>query len=278
MIDLHCHLLPGIDDGASDLETSLQMARMAVADGIRITACTPHITPPVYVNTATDIIDRTRALQSELDRNGIELKLIAGADIHVRVDLLDLVQQTPSPCLQGTRYFLFEPPHAVLPPNLDQLAKGVIKAGYVPILTHPERLTWIEQHYDVVCALDELGVAVQLTAGSVTGTFGKRAQYWSERMLDEGRVDILATDAHGTRGRPPILSVARDEVARRLGEAAGKAMTVSNPAHILKNERLPAKQRNVKEPAPQRAELWTRFFGKRKTSSGGSSSEKRRSR
>lgn len=278
MIDLHCHLLPGIDDGASDLETSLQMARMAVEDGIRITACTPHITPPVYANTAAEIINRTRMLQSELDRHGIDLKLVSGADIHVRVDLIDLVQQSPSPCLQGTRYFLFEPPHAVLPPNLDLLAKSVIRAGFIPILTHPERLTWIEQRYDVVCALDELGVAVQLTAGSITGTFGKRARYWSERMLDEGRVDIVATDAHGIRGRPPVLSAARDEIARRLGEDAARAMTTLNPAHILKNEKLPLKIRQAANPAPQRAELWTRLFGRRKTGLGGPSLEKRRSR
>jgi protein-tyrosine phosphatase len=277
LIDLHCHLLPGIDDGAGDIETSLQMARMAAADGIKVVACTPHILPPVYNNTAADIISRTRALQAELVRSSIDIKLIAGADIHVRVDLAELLGETPSPCLQGTRYFLFEPPHTVLPPNLDMFCKSVMAAGYIPILTHPERLTWIEQHYDLICALDEIGVVIQLTAGSITGTFGKRALYWSERMLDEGRVDIIATDAHGTRGRPPILSAARSAVSTRLGEAAAKAMTVSNPARILKNERLPAKARSV-TASPARAELWTRLFGKRKSDSGGKSPTKRHSR
>ncbi len=263
MIDLHCHLLPGIDDGAADLETSLEMARMAYADGIRITACTPHITPPIYNNAAIDICARVSALQAELVNAGINLKLIAGADIHVRVDLAALLSESPSPCLQGTRYFLFEPPHAVLPPNLDRLSNGVIRAGYVPILTHPERLTWIEQHYDMICALDEMGAAVQLTAASITGTFGKRAQYWSERMLDEGRVDIIATDAHSTRGRPPILSGARDLIAKRLGDDAARRMTVSNPALILQNQALPAKPRLKVDTKRPRAELWTRLFGKR---------------
>lgn len=274
MIDLHCHLLPGIDDGATDLDTSLQMARIAVADGIRVMACTPHITPPLYNNTALDIRRRVQALQAEINAAGIDLRLIAGADIHVRVDLVELLGQTPSPCLQGTRYFLFEPPHAVLPPNLDSFSRAILKAGYIPILTHPERLTWIEQHYDLVCSLDEMGVAVQLTAGSITGTFGKRAQYWSERMLDEGRVDIIASDAHGPRGRPPVLSAARDEISKRLGDEAGRSMTFSNPARIIKNEALPAKQRSAAQAA-HRVELWSRFFGKRKSRSRGSAARGR---
>lgn len=277
MIDLHCHLLPGIDDGATDLATSLQMARMAVADGIKVVACTPHILPPVYNNTAADIVARTRALQAELERNDIALRLVSGADIHVRFDLIDLLAGSPSPCLQGTRYFLFEPPHTVLPPNLDTFCKSVIAAGYIPILTHPERLTWIEQHYDLVCVLDEMGVAIQLTAGSITGTFGKRALYWSERMLDEGRVDLIASDAHSTRGRPPILSAAREVISARLGEKAAKEMTVLNPARILKNENLPAKTRTASS-APPRAELWTRLFGKRKVDSDGKSPTKRQLR
>lgn len=271
MIDLHSHLLPEIDDGAADLETSLRMARMAVADGIRIMACTPHIAPPVYDNAPADIIRRTRDLQTELDRNGIDLKLLSGADIHVRVDLLSLLKKTPSACLQGTKFFLFEPPHTVLPPNLEQFCRSVIAGGFTPILTHPERLTWIEQHYDVVCALDKAGAVVQLTAGSITGTFGKRAQYWSERMLDEGRVDIIATDAHNLRGRPPLLSPARDQISKRLGDDAAQRMTVSNPARILKGERLHAKIRAKVANTGHRVELWTRLFSKREADSGGKS-------
>lgn len=271
MIDLHSHLLPEIDDGATDLDTALRMARMAVADGIRIMACTPHIAPPVYDNAPADIIRRTRDLQAELDRNGVDLKLISGADIHIRMDLLALLKESPSACLQGTKYFLFEPPHTVLPPNLEQFTRSVTAGGFTPILTHPERLTWIEQRYDVVCALDMAGAVVQLTAGSITGAFGKRAQYWSERMLDEGRVDIIASDAHNLRGRPPLLSPARDEIAKRLGDDAAKRMTVSNPARILKGDRLHTKVRATVASAGPRVELWTRLFGKREADSGGKS-------
>lgn len=265
MIDLHSHILPGVDDGSPDLETSIGMARIAVSDGIRILACTPHINPPIHANTPADIRRRTNELQGELDRRGIALRLVPGADVHISIDLLDLLRSTPSPRLNGSRYFLFEPPHKVRPPNLETFCKAILAAGYVPILTHPERLTWIEQSYDVMCGLDEMGLCIQLTAASITGQFGKRAQYWSERMLDEGRVDIIASDAHGVRGRIPQLSGARDLIAERLGADAAHRMTVDNPSRILKNEALAAKTRAETKAKASGAEVWTRFFGKRGT-------------
>ncbi len=196
MIDLHTHILPGIDDGSSSVAMSLEMARMAVADGITHLACTPHITPGIYDNDPAGIAARVKALQTMLDNAGIALRLVAGADVHVVPDLAAQLSVGRLPCLEGTRYFLFEPPHHVAPPGLLRVAQEALDAGFVPVLTHPERLTWIEKAYDLICELDEAGVAVQVTAGSLTGGFGERAQYWAERMLDEGRVDIIASDAH----------------------------------------------------------------------------------
>lgn len=268
LIDLHSHILPGIDDGSPDLETSIEMAQIAVADGVRILACTPHINPPVYANTVPDIRRRTADLQAEFDRRGISLRLVPGADVHISIDLLAMLRSQSSPRLNGSRYFLFEPPHKVLPPNLEAFSKSLLAAGYVPILTHPERLTWIEQSYDVMCRLDEMGLCIQLTAASITGQFGKRAQYWSERMLDEGRVDIIASDAHGSRGRTPKLSAARDLIADRLGPESAQLMTLGNPSRILKNERLVPKKRVPTQTKAPKAEVWTRFFGKRRSDPG----------
>src|SRR5690606_29532618 len=105
--------------------------------------------------------------------------------------------------LADTRYVLVEPPHHVAPPRLEDLFFALSAAGYVPILTHPERLSWINTHYDAIKRLADAGVWMQLTAGSLTGAFGRNARYWAERMLDEGRAHILATDAHDTVRRPP---------------------------------------------------------------------------
>jgi len=244
MIDLHCHILPGIDDGAKKLAVSLEMGRIAQQDGIEAIACTPHITPGVFNNDAWIIHDAVEKLQEAFLAEGIDIQLFSGADIHVSPDMATNVPNGSWPSLAGTRYFLFEPPHHVLPPNIVKLAKSMLNAGWIPLLTHPERLTWIEAHYDVIKTLDEAGVLVQITAGAITGRFGERPQYWSERLLEEGRVDVIATDAHSIRGRPPLLREGFEAAARITGEQAAWAMVHDTPLLILNNQAVPQKRRN----------------------------------
>lgn len=254
MIDLHCHILPAIDDGAVDLDTSLAMARMAVEDGIEITACTPHIMPGVYENRGQDIRLAIARLQQVLDENGISLKLVTGADVHIAPDLVQGLRNGRILSLNDSRYFLFEPPHHIAPPRLEQLAFDVMSAGYMPLITHPERLTWIESHYDVIKQMAHGGAWVQITAGAVTGRFGRRPKYWAERMLDEGLVHILATDAHNLRNRSPNLSHARELVAERLGEQAAADMVLTRPRGVLDNVAPSSLPPAVGARAPERRE------------------------
>ena len=235
MIDLHCHMLPGIDDGAADLEVSLAMARMAVADGITITACTPHIMPGVYENRGPEIRTAIERLQAVLDENDIPLKLVTGADVHIAPDLVEGLRSGRVLSLNDSRYFLFEPPHHIAPPRLEQLAFDVMAAGYMPVITHPERLTWIETHYEIFTQMVRAGAWIQITAGALTGRFGRRPKYWSEKLLDDGVVHVLATDAHNLRNRSPVLSEAREAVAARLGEQAARDMVLTRPRLILEN-------------------------------------------
>lgn len=243
MIDLHSHILPQIDDGSKSMDISVQMARIAVDDGTKIIACTPHIRPPTYDNDTKIIQSSIAALRNRLKEENIDLKLVIGADIHINPNVLERLQNKTAPTLYGTKYFLFEPPHHILPPNIDLFCKQVIGAGYTPVLTHPERLTWIENHYEVMTKLDEMGLAIQLTAGSITGRFGERAKYWSDKFLSEGRVDLIASDAHDPKHRPPKMSKARDYIKNNYGEEAARRLTLDNPLLILKNLNLPPKNR-----------------------------------
>lgn len=221
------------------------MARMAVADGIEHVACTPHITPGVYPNYGADIEERVEQLAAVFEKEGLALTLWRGADVHVDPQLLSKLESGVVPTLGQSRYLLLEPPHHIAPPRLPELVQELVRAEYIPIITHPERLRWIESQYALVIRLVGLGALIQLTAGSITGGFGKRPQYWSERMLDEGMVDIVATDAHGISGRPPILSVARDTIARRLGENEAIEMVHNRPARVLRNEVMPARAKEI---------------------------------
>lgn len=233
MIDLHCHLLPGIDDGPNDLAISLEMARAFVADGVSIVACTPHILPGIYPNTGHEIRYRVELLQNALDAHEIPLRLVPGADIHMMPNFVSGLRSGELISLDDTRYVLVEPPHHVAPPRLEHFFHELIAANYVPVLTHPERLSWIKSGYPVIAKLADAGVWLQITAGSLTGDFGSRAKYWAERFLDEGLAKILATDAHDMLRRPPILSKGYDAAARRIGAAEAKRLVLTNPTAIL---------------------------------------------
>jgi protein-tyrosine phosphatase len=246
MIDLHCHILPGIDDGAADLAVSLAMARAFVEDGVTVVACTPHILPGLYHNTGPQIRAAVVQLQSALDEAGIPLKLVAGADVHVVQDFVAGLREGRLLTLADTRYVLVEPPHHTAPARLDEMFFGLLVAGYVPILTHPERLSWINAHYDTMQRLAHAGVWMQITAGSLAGTFGRQPRYWAERMLDEGLVHILATDSHDSLRRPPILGKGRELAAMRVGTIEAEHLVLTRPQGILANE-LPS---NLPLPTP----------------------------
>jgi protein-tyrosine phosphatase len=266
MIDLHCHMLPGIDDGAPDLETSLEMARLAVADGITVTACTSHIYPGVFENTGDIIRGGVARLQTALDEAGIALRLTSGADAHLAPELPARLRSGDVPTLGGTRYFLLEPPHHVAPPRFEEFVFNLLATGYVPLITHPERLTWISDHYPTFCSLVDQGAWMQITSGSLTGRFGSEARYWGERMLDEGRVHILATDSHGVKRRPPLLAEGREAAAKWVGAEEALHLVETRPAGILRNlapdEMPPLPKPEAARQRGKRSGFWARLWGR----------------
>ena len=262
MIDLHCHILPAIDDGAKSLDMSLEMARMACADGIAVTACTPHILPSVYDNTGPAIKTAVTALQGALDQSGIPMRLVMGADAHVAPDLATGLRDGRVPTLNGSRYLLLEPPHHVLPPNLDEHIFRLHTAGYISIITHPERMTWIEASYPLMQRLVQSGVWMQLTAGSLMGRFGRRPRYWAERMLDDGLCHLLATDAHNTTSRPPYLAEAREAAARRLGEQEATHLVLTRPHGVLTDASPATLPLPALRPQEESQSGWQRIFGR----------------
>jgi protein-tyrosine phosphatase len=229
-------MLPGIDDGAQDVATSLAMARIAVSDGIRVTACTPHIYPGLYENTADGIARAVDEFRRELTQADVGLQLTYGADIQLVPELLVGLRRGSHPTLHQSRYYLFEPPHHTIPVRFHETLYDTIAAGYVPLITHPERLTWLDdEHYSWFVQAAREGAWIQVTSGALTGRFGRKAQYWGERMLDDGMVHILATDSHDPHHRPPVLSEGRDVAAKWLGEAEAARLVTERPQAVLDN-------------------------------------------
>lgn len=236
MIDLHSHILPGIDDGAKTLEVSLAMARMAVADGIHTMACTPHIYPGMYMNDGPGIDHHRLNLQAKLDQAGIPLALVTGADVHLVPGLSAGLKTGQIPTLHRSRYFLLEPSHTVPPPRFEDTVFSLIVEGYVPVITHPERLTWIENHFATFERLIAQGAWMQVTAGALLGVFGARARYWGERFVGEGLTHILASDAHSAGRRSPEMSGAFRVAERLTDTREATKMVIHRPQAILHNE------------------------------------------
>jgi protein-tyrosine phosphatase len=262
MIDLHFHLLSGIDDGAKDLDDSLAMARLAVADGVKVIACTPHFLPGVYDNSGPDIRARVDRLQDQLVEAGIECRLVSGGDVHIAPDLVAKLKSGEILSLNNSRYVLIEPPHHVLPRNIEALFFNLLVEGYVPIVTHPERMSWIDRDYEVLIRLVRSGAWTQITAGALLGHFGSRPKSWSLRLLREGLVHIVASDAHGAVQRPPLLGEAYRALIPIVGDEEALNLVQVRPEAILSNRapaaapRLPIFDTNVYEGAEP---LWNRI-------------------
>jgi protein-tyrosine phosphatase len=219
------------------------MAKLLLADGVSTVACTPHILPGLYANSGPEILKAIQRLRDIFDQEGIHIKLVSGADNHISPDFVAELQRGHLLPLAGSRYVLMEPPHHVAPPKLEDLFFNVLVAGYVPVLTHPERLTWLDSRYSVIRRLVKGGVWMQITAGSLTGNFGRNARYWSERMVGEGLVHILATDAHDDSRRAPNLGEGYLRAAQLTGEVEAHHLVSTRPRGIIQNvepARLPA--------------------------------------
>ena len=240
MYDVHCHMLPAFDDGAQNLETALEMARIAVDDGITHLACTPHIYPGLFDYDTSRIQSAVDDFKSELVKENISLTIGMGADIQLVSEMVQRLRDGSMPTINKSLYLLFEPPHHIAPSGFSEAVHNVITAGYVPVITHPERLSWIETHYQEFISVAAQGAWMQITAGSLNGRFGERPQHWAEKMLNDGIVHILATDAHNLTTRAPLLSEGRLAASKLVGEQEADALVNERPMAIWNN--LPVKE------------------------------------
>lgn len=214
----------------------------------------------MYRNDAQGIQGARDVLQAELVALGIDLQLVVGADVHLVPDLLKDLRAGRVPTLNGSRYLLLEPSHHVAPPRFEESVFQLVAAGYTPVITHPERLTWIETHYDVFVAMIRQGAWMQITAGALTGLFGKRAKYWGERFIGEGHTHILATDAHSNTRRRPCLSEGLAVAEKLLGKSEAARLVNDRPQAIL-NDLAPSGVTPLPEGVRARPGLLSRLWG-----------------
>ena len=232
MYDLHNHLLPGIDDGAPDLETALQLARVAVQDGITHLVCTPHIHPGRYDNTPQSIQQALDQLRQGLAEAGIALQLSAAAEVRFGVELMAGIADDSLPMLghwQGKRVLLLEFPHGEVPFGAEKLTGWLIQRNILPMIAHPERNKGLMRHPGRLKPFLDQGCLLQVTAGAVAGRFGSAAEELAADLLRAGHVTLLASDAHNLQHRPPILSEGLQRAAQLIGDSAAEKLVLHNP-------------------------------------------------
>ncbi|MDK2759643.1 MAG: hypothetical protein KYX66_23250 [Blastomonas fulva] len=235
MIDLHSHLLPGLDDGAPDLSSALELARVAVKDGITHMLCTPHIHPGRHDNTIHSIATAHKIMVDGLREAAIPLSIGIGAEMRFDIDLIAGVRNETVPFIgswRGRKVLLLEFPHEGIPSGAELLTRWLIERGVVPMIAHPERNKGILRAPRRLKAFIEQGCLLQVTAASVAGEFGKAARELSHALLHEDRITVLASDAHNLKYRPPVLSRGVQCAAHIVGDAKAQALVMYNPWEI----------------------------------------------
>jgi protein-tyrosine phosphatase len=256
MVDIHCHILPGLDDGPSHIDESLAMAEAAIAEGVTHIVATPHSSNEFGFN-----YPRVRKLRDELQAKiGNRLMLATGCDFHLSLEnLTSLRREAPPFCINQRGYLLVEFSEFSIPPTVHHTLHEMQTMGLRPIITHPERNAILQGQPSRLAAWVQLGCVVQVTAGSLTGAFGHRSQEDALRWIAEGMVHIVATDAHNMTWRPYTLQPAYDVVRDRFGDAKARALFLENPMAILVGRELPHIPEMVPPQEPVRRKRF-KFF------------------
>jgi protein-tyrosine phosphatase len=254
--DIHCHVLPGIDDGAKTWEDSLEMARLAVADGITTIVATPHQLGTLGAASVDEIRELTAELNNRLQDEEIPLSVLPGAEVRIESDLVSLIADGEVLTLgDHRRHVLVELPHELYLP-MDLLLHNLSVRRITAILAHPERNQGLLRQQDLVPKLVDAGCLMQITAGSLCGVMGPAVQQMAEWMVAEGYVHFVSTDAHGPRTRRPLMGSAFDRLLELVDEQTAEDLCCRYPMRVARGRSVTAGRRTVQ--ARRRSGWWER--------------------
>ncbi|MCP3032929.1 tyrosine protein phosphatase [Halobacillus sp. A1] len=252
MIDIHSHILPGIDDGAQTMDDSILMAKAAVEDGIHTIIATPHHKNGQYDNYKTQIIELTAELNHQLHIHHIPLTVLPGQETRIHGEMVEGIRSEDILTLNNQGSYVFvEFPFDAVPRYAKQLLFDIQLEGYQPIIVHPERNRQIIEHPDILYSLVKKGAFTQITAGSVTGQFGKNVQKFTRQLIEANQTHLIASDAHNTESRGFCMTDAYEEIRENYGASMvylfaenaeyvvnGENLASDSPSHIKKKRKL----------------------------------------
>lgn len=245
MIDLHCHLLPGIDDGSKSMSVSLRLAQEAVDNGVTHALLTPHHMNGQYVNHKRDVIKRTNDFRDELKKHNIPLTVFPGQEVRINGQLLQALDQDDILFADETnRYLMLEFPSNDVPNYTSKMVFALQSRGITPVIVHPERNTAIMAHPKLLFNLLKKGCLSQVTASSYVGTFGKKVQRFSQQLISHGQCYIFASDAHDLPGRKYEMRQAFNKLREEFGNGLADRYA-NNARSIINGEDVPINELNL---------------------------------
>ncbi|WP_342399962.1 CpsB/CapC family capsule biosynthesis tyrosine phosphatase [Weizmannia sp. FSL W8-0676] len=248
MMDIHCHILPGIDDGAQTIYDSLDMAKQAVSQGIKQIIATPHHMNGKYENRKTGIIQKVNELNKRLKEEQIDLEILPGQENRIYGEILQDYEKGEIQTLAGTSYLFIEFPSSHVPRYAETLLYEIQVKGLMPIIVHPERNAELIQHPERLYEMVNNGVATQITAASLTGAFGKKIKKFTEQLIEANLAHFLASDAHNVKTRAFKMDEAADEIEKKYG--ADMLYFFTENAELLAKDQ--AIYREIPQPVKQK--------------------------
>jgi protein-tyrosine phosphatase len=256
MVDIHSHILPGLDDGAGTMDETVELLKIAAESGTRTIAATPHADPQYAFDpeVVKSLLEEVRAVAP------LGLRVVSGCDFHLSFDNVEAALVHPENyALNGKSYLLMELSDMVIFPNTGELWTRLEGVGLKIVLTHPERNPLLRQRIGLIREWVEQGRSMQVTAQSLTGQFGSKAAEFSRQLLNEGLVHFVASDAHDVRGRPPRMDKAYEWISENYGTRLAEMLCVEFPGQAIEGEPLDL---TGFPPEPKsRRSFWSRMIG-----------------
>ena len=235
MIDIHSHILPGIDDGSDSIEESVAVLKEIVKQNVREIIATPHIITGTYNNTKEIIENKINIIRNEIESNEIPIKIYPGAELYIEPKIIENVKKNDL-TLGNSKYVLFESALQRFPNNFEDVIWDFQREGYKPILAHAERFMPFINNRNRLIAILNRGVYVQINSGSLFGLHGKKIQEFSEWLLANGCVHFIASDLHGIKKRPLTMKRAYEYIGENFNQNLADLLMEDNPRHVLQNE------------------------------------------
>ena len=237
MIDIHTHILPGLDDGSTNIKESIDILKELISQGVEEIIATPHIISGVYDNNKKIIEDKIKELNSEIITHNLPIKIHKGAELYCEPNLIEKTKREELN-LAGSKYILIESDMQRFPDNFEDILFQFQLARYIPILAHAERFTPFMNDFNYLLDIVNRGILVQINSGSLFGDYGDNVQKLAHKILQTGCAHFIASDVHGLNKRPIMLKEAYQFLSENFNENLAKLLMDENPKRLIQNEEI----------------------------------------